>query len=45
MANSLWNGHSRVDTTRGDDSEEVQCPCKDGEGNWNRTVVVEENII
>ena len=45
MANSLWNGHSRVDTNRGDGSEVVQCPCKGGEGNWNPTVVVEENII
>ena len=39
VINSLWNGHSRGDTNRGDGSEVIQCPCKDGEGNWNPTVV------
>jgi len=43
VINSLWNGHSRGDTNRGDGSEVVQCPCIKGEGNWNPTVVVEEN--
>ena len=28
-----------------DGSEVVQCPCKGGEGNWNPTVVLEENTI
>jgi len=45
VINSLWNGHSRGDTNRGDGSEVVQCPCIKGEGNWNPTVVVEENAI
>ena len=30
VINSLWNGHSRGDTNRGDGSEVVQCPCKKG---------------
>ena len=30
VMNSLWNGHSRGNTTREDGSEVVQCPCKGG---------------
>ena len=44
VINSLWNGHSRGNTNRGDGSEVVQWPCKGGKATGTLVAVDEKTV-